>query len=80
MFKNGILSCILIYLIKLYKVVFIMRRPCCRFIPSCSTYAIEAIQKYGALKGSFLTIKRILKCRPGKYLGYDPVPENITKS
>ena len=74
MFKNGILSNILIYLIKLYKVVFAMKRPCCRFIPACSTYAIEAIQKHGALRGSCLIIKRILKCRPGKYLGYDPVP------
>ncbi len=73
MFKSGILSNILICLIKLYKLVFAMKKPCCRFIPSCSTYAIEAIQKYGALRGIYLIIKRILKCRPGKYFGYDPV-------
>ena len=74
MFKNGILCNILIYLIKLYKIVFAIKRPCCRFIPSCSTYAIEAIRKYGALRGIYLIIKRILKCRPGHSFGYDPVP------
>ena len=74
MFKNGILCNIIIYLIKLYKIVFAMKRPCCRFIPSCSTYAIEAIEKHGALHGLYLIIKRILKCRPGHHFGYDPVP------
>jgi putative membrane protein insertion efficiency factor len=44
----------------------------CRFTPSCSCYTLEAVQKYGALKGTFLGIKRILKCRPG-YGGYDPI-------
>ena len=74
MFKNGILGSILIYFIKLYKLVFAMKRPCCRFIPSCSTYAIEAIHKHGAVRGAYFIFKRILKCRPGKYFGYDPVP------
>lgn len=46
----------------------------CRFIPSCSHYAIEAINKYGACKGSILAIKRILKCHPFNPGGYDPVP------
>jgi putative membrane protein insertion efficiency factor len=54
------------------------RRPCCRFIPSCSEYAIEAIKKYGALRGIVLSSKRIIRCRPGfgrfKNFGYDPVP------
>ena len=45
----------------------------CRFTPSCSRYTEEAVQKHGALKGTFLGFKRILKCRPG-YGGYDPVP------
>ena len=48
--------------------------PSCRFTPTCSQYAIEAITKYGAIKGIWLATKRILKCHPwGKY-GYDPVP------
>ncbi len=46
----------------------------CRFIPSCSHYAIEAINKYGVCKGSILALKRILKCHPFNPGGYDPVP------
>ena len=48
---------------------------CCRFSPTCSTYAMEAIEKYGAMKGGFLALKRILRCNPF-YKGdfYDPVP------
>lgn len=49
-------------------------RPCCRFTPTCSQYAVEAVTKYGALKGSFLAIKRILRCNPLFKGGYDPVP------
>ena len=47
----------------------------CRFIPTCSNYAKEAIEKHGALKGSFLAIKRILRCNPIGTSGYDPVPQ-----
>ena len=47
---------------------------CCRFTPSCSAYALEAIKKYGAAKGIFLSIKRICKCNPFHKGGYDPVP------
>jgi hypothetical protein len=51
----------------------------CRFTPTCSNYAIEAIEKFGCIKGSFLSFKRILRCNPlGKY-GYDPVPERKIK-
>lgn len=48
----------------------------CRFRPTCSQYAVEALQKYGALKGSWLAIRRLLKCHPlnGKGWTYDPVP------
>ncbi len=46
----------------------------CRFTPTCSAYALEAIQKYGPGKGLFLSIKRILKCNPFHEGGYDPVP------
>ena len=46
----------------------------CKFHPTCSRYAIEAIEKYGALKGGFLAIKRILRCNPFSKGGYDPVP------
>jgi len=46
----------------------------CRYEPSCSHYALEAIQKYGSTKGSILAIKRILRCHPFRPGGYDPVP------
>ena len=46
----------------------------CKFSPSCSKYGIEAINKYGVLKGSVLTVKRILKCNPWSKGGYDPIP------
>ncbi|HKZ84079.1 MAG TPA: membrane protein insertion efficiency factor YidD [Anaerolineae bacterium] len=48
--------------------------PSCRFTPSCSQYGYEAIAKYGILKGSWLTVKRISRCQPLNPGGYDPVP------
>ena len=53
--------------------------PTCIYTPTCSQYAIEAIEKYGALKGSYLTTKRILRCNPFAKGGYDPVPEKKVK-
>ena len=46
----------------------------CRYTPTCSNYAIEAIERYGSIKGSYLAIKRILRCNPFGSSGYDPVP------
>jgi putative membrane protein insertion efficiency factor len=48
--------------------------PSCRFQPSCSAYAIGALQRYGALRGSLLAAKRLLRCHPWGGSGYDPVP------
>ena len=67
---------ILLWMIRFYrKHISPLRQPCCRFIPTCSAYALEAVEKYGALKGGYLALRRILRCNPF-YKGdfYDPVP------
>ena len=48
--------------------------PSCRFIPTCSGYALEAVEKYGAAKGVWLSLRRVLKCHPFHKGGWDPVP------
>ena len=69
-----ILNFILILPIKLYQILISpFLGPSCRFNPTCSQYSIEAIQKYGPIKGSWLSIKRISKCHPWGKSGYDPV-------
>ncbi|MGI6486400.1 MAG: membrane protein insertion efficiency factor YidD [Tepidanaerobacteraceae bacterium] len=65
---------LLIKIIILYRRFISPLKPAsCRFYPTCSEYAILAIRKYGVLKGSFMAIKRILKCHPFNPGGYDPV-------
>lgn len=51
-----------------------MLPPSCRFVPTCSQYALEAVEKYGAAKGGYLAVRRILRCNPFHKGGYDPVP------
>ena len=64
---------IIIFIIRLYQVTPLHSHNMCRFTPTCSNYMIDALNKYGTIKGLKLGIKRILRCHPhGKY-GYDPV-------
>ena len=72
------MKAVLLWMIRFYrKVISPARPPCCRFIPTCSADALEAIEKYGAWKGGFLALRRILRCNPfhrQKSIEYDPVP------
>ncbi|MEG1458898.1 MAG: membrane protein insertion efficiency factor YidD [Acetivibrio sp.] len=66
----------LIFLINLYRSYIspLKGRPTCIYTPTCSSYAIQALEKYGVFKGSYLAIRRILRCHPFHKGGYDPVP------
>ena len=66
----------LIFLIKVYRKIIspLKGRPTCIYTPTCSLYAIQALEKYGILKGMYLAVKRILRCHPFHEGGYDPVP------
>lgn len=67
---------VILHTIKFYRKYLspLKRGGCCRYTPTCSLYALQAVEKYGALKGSYLAIRRILRCHPFHEGGYDPVP------
>ncbi len=69
---------LLLSLIRFYRrAISPLHPPCCRFIPTCSEYALEAVERYGAVKGGWLALCRILRCHPfhrQKSIQYDPVP------
>ncbi|MTT31055.1 membrane protein insertion efficiency factor YidD [Terrilactibacillus sp. BCM23-1] len=67
---------LVIKLIRFYqRFISPLKPPSCRFYPSCSNYGVEAISRFGMVKGGFLLLKRILKCHPFHPGGFDPVPE-----
>jgi uncharacterized protein len=70
---------LLIFAIRVYQFVFwpIRQLKLCKFEPHCSAYGLQAIQTHGAIKGSWLTIKRIARCNPFTCGGHDPVPEKV---
>ena len=71
---------LLLALIRFYqRYISPARPPCCRFIPTCSNYGLEAIERFGAFKGGMLTLFRILRCNPFCKGGYDPVPQKKEK-
>ncbi len=72
---NRILATALVGVIRLYQMLLSpIFGACCRFEPSCSNYAIEALQRHGVVRGSWLTLRRLLRCHPFGPLGPDPVP------
>lgn len=67
---------VLIFLIQLYRnTVSPLRLPTCRFTPTCSQYAVEALSEYGVVRGGWLSIVRLVKCGPWHRGGWDPIPE-----
>lgn len=71
---------LLIKMINLYQMMPLSTHKLCKFTPSCSQYSKEAIERFGAFKGSILSIKRIIRCNPfNKNYGFDPVPEGAKK-
>ncbi|MCX7993069.1 MAG: membrane protein insertion efficiency factor YidD [Fimbriimonadales bacterium] len=71
----SMLARLLIGAIRLYQRFSRLTPPTCRYYPTCSHYTLEAIQRFGALQGLWLGLKRILRCHPFAKGGYDPVPE-----
>lgn len=70
-----VLSFPLVLLVRFYQIcISPLKPPTCRFTPTCSAYAIEALKKHGPIKGLYLAVKRILRCHPWGGSGYDPVP------
>ena len=73
--ESGPVARLLLTLLRLYKLVLSPHLPvACRFTPTCSVYAMEAVRRHGALRGSGLTLGRLLRCRPWGGHGHDPVP------
>lgn len=71
----------LIFLIQLYRhMISPLRLPTCRFMPTCSQYAVDALSEYGLLRGGVLTLARLAKCGPWHRGGWDPIPERRSQS
>jgi len=74
--KNKILIYPLIFIIKIYQfIVSPLIGQNCRYLPTCSEYAIESLKLHGLLRGSFFAIRRVLKCHPFGGHGFDPIPK-----
>jgi len=72
--RRSPLARVLIALVRFYQLAREGRPSPCRYVPSCSTYALEAVELHGALRGSWLALRRLLRCHPWGGHGFDPVP------
>lgn len=73
--KKSPVAMLFIMLLRMYKLIISPWLPnACRFYPTCSAYAVDAVTKHGAIKGLYLAVKRVLRCNPFFEGGYDPVP------
>lgn len=69
------MKAMLLWTIRLYQATAPVRRARCRYLPTCSAYAIEAIERHGAGRGTWLAVRRVSRCHPFGSFGFDPVPE-----
>jgi len=77
-FINKALIYLIVYIIKLYKIFISPVMPqACKYYPTCSAYSIQAIKRFGLIKGGYLSLKRIISCNPFSSGGFDPVPETF---
>jgi len=77
--RSGSIGRALIAAVKLYRALPRSRLPSCRFDPTCSQYALDAVRTWGAGRGSWLALRRICRCHPWSGWGYDPVPERTER-
>ena len=77
---NAVVTRLLVLLVHVYRLTLgPLLGGSCRFTPSCSSYAIEALERHGAVRGSRLSVRRILRCHPFRPAGHDPVPTGIER-
>lgn len=72
--RPSLLARLALGLLALYRATAVLRTPRCRFLPTCSGYAVEAVRVHGAIKGTWLAVRRIGRCHPWNLGGFDPVP------
>jgi putative membrane protein insertion efficiency factor len=76
--RSGVLTRVVLAPLRFYRTgISPLRPPACRYVPSCSAYAVEAIERFGVLRGGWLALRRLLRCHPFHAGGHDPVPSRV---